>query len=162
MIIVLAGIHNVLRKQTQIRLDQELTGMDDLGLTELGKVFIDEPSDMKRWLRLSTAGPFDQGEFSNKGKDPFNSLAKRSFPVLAIVKKNTTVLEALIQYFDNASQDSRDSIPLLVIDDEADQASVDGNANTSNTIPQNKQVYQNFTEPVQAQSICWLHSNSFC
>ena len=141
MIIVLAGIHNVLRKQTQIRLDQELTGMDDLGLTELGKVFIDEPSDMKRWLRLSTAGPFDQGEFSNKGKDPFNSLAKRSFPVLAIVKKNTTVLEALIQYFDNASQDSRDSIPLLVIDDEADQASVDGNANTSNTDPTKTNKY---------------------
>jgi len=141
MVIVLAGIHNILRKQTQIRLDQELTGMDDLGLTELGKIFIEEPSDMKRWLRLSTAGPFDQGEFSNRGKDPFNSIANRNYPVIAIVKKNTTVLEALIQYFDNATLEARNNIPLLVIDDEADQASIDGNANTSNTDPTKTNQY---------------------
>lgn len=135
LIIILAGIHNVLRKQTQIRLDQELTGMDDLDLAASGKTFIEEPSDIKRWIRLTNAGPFDEGEFNYASKDPFNSLAKRKNPIIAVIKKNVTVLDSIITYFANSKDDAKDSMPLLLIDDEADQASVDGNANSKFTDP---------------------------
>ena len=135
LIIILAGIHNVLRKQTQVRLDQELTGMDDLNLAKSGKIFIEEPSDIKRWIRLTNAGPFDEGEFNYASKDPFNSLAKRKNPIIAVIKKNVTVLDSVITYIEESDDKAKESIPLLLIDDEADQASVDGNANSKNTDP---------------------------
>ena len=42
---------------------------------------------------------------------------------------------SVITYFANSKDDAKDSMPLLLIDDEADQASVDGNANSKFTDP---------------------------
>ncbi|MCX2743663.1 Z1 domain-containing protein [Mangrovivirga sp. M17] len=137
-IVVLSGIHSVLRRQTQIRLDKELTGMNDL---QLNQEFIDEPSDIKRWNRITTArlrkrhsrsGQIrvkDLGEFDTVNADPFDSLCNRSSPTIAIIKKNVKVLDRLIDYISQSGESSRSNMPLLVIDDEADQASIDGNAN---------------------------------
>jgi hypothetical protein len=144
LIIVLSGIHSVLRRQTQIRLDKELTGMNDLHINE---AFIQEPSDVKRWNRITTAhvkrrhsrdGQLkirDLGEFDIVNVDPFNSLCNRSTPTLAIIKKNVRVLDRLIEYIRNSDSESRSNIPVLIIDDEADQASVDTNANNPDADP---------------------------
>lgn len=143
-IVVLSGIHSILRRQTQIRLDKELTGMNDLSLDES---FIDEPSDIKRWNRITTGrlrkrtsrnGQTiinDLGEFDIINVDPFDSLCNRSTPTLAIIKKNVKVLERLIDYIRQSSEDNRSRMPLLIIDDEADQASVNGNANDPDSDP---------------------------
>lgn len=142
--IVLSGIHSVLRRQTQIRLDKELTGMNDLGIDE---PFIEEPSDVKRWNRLTTArlkttqsesGQSrikDLGEFETINVDPFGSLCNRATPTIAIIKKNVKVLDKLIEYIASSDESSRANMPVLVIDDEADQASVDGNANDPDSDP---------------------------
>jgi hypothetical protein len=121
LIIVLAGIHNALRRQTQIRLDKELTGMDDIGS---GERYIDQPGDARRWYRLTTADK----DFSPSHYDPFGSVGKLERPSLVVVKKRVAVLDKLIRYLSKASVELRASVPLLVIDDEADQASVDNNA----------------------------------
>lgn len=144
LIIVLSGIHSVLRRQTQIRLDKELTGMNDLPINE---PFIAEPSDIKRWNRITTArvrtrrsrdGQLrisDLGEFDTVNVDPFNSLCNRVTPTIAVIKKNVKVLDKLIEYISNSDMLSRANMPVLIIDDEADQASVDGNANDPDSDP---------------------------
>ena len=143
-IVVLSGIHSVLRRQTQIRLDKELTGMNDLNLDQN---FISEPSDAKRWNRITTSrlrrttsrnGQInlkDLGEFDTVNVDPFDSYCRRSSPTIAIVKKNVSVLNKLLEYISQSSLESRKQMPLLIIDDEADQASVDGNANDPDSDP---------------------------
>jgi hypothetical protein len=52
-----------------------------------------------------------------------------------VIKKNGRVLNRLIEYISQSSQESRENMPLLIIDDEADQASVDGNSNDPDSDP---------------------------
>lgn len=127
-IIVLAGIHNVLRRQTQVRLDKELTGVRDV---EGPGVYIDQPGAAKAWNRLTTA----ENDFSTNNLGLFSNYCERETPSLAIVKKNVRVLERLINYVGQASEEDRNNMPILIIDDEADQASVDGNANDPDSDP---------------------------
>jgi len=125
-IVVLAGIHNILRLQTQIRLDKELTGINDRKLDEK---FISTPSDIKQWNRLTSATieDKDKGEFRRGSSTlPFSNYCEKSNPTLAVIKKNCRVLDRLIDYVKEAGSDSLEKMPLLIIDDEADQASVDG------------------------------------
>jgi hypothetical protein len=144
LIIVLSGIHSILRRQTQIRLDKELTGMNDL---QLNDSFIPEPSDIKRWNRLTTSrlgkiksrdGQIvvkDLGEFDIVNIDPFDSICKRSTPTLAVIKKNVSVLDKLLGYLQQSTEENRAKLPILMIDDEADQASIDTNANDPESDP---------------------------
>lgn len=127
-IIVLAGIHNVLRRQTQVRLDKELTGVRDV---QGPGVYIEQPGAAKAWNRLTTA----DNDFSTDNLGLFSNYCERETPSLAIVKKNVRVLERLISYVEQASEEDRANMPILVIDDEADQASVDGNANDPDSNP---------------------------
>ena len=127
-IIVLAGIHNVLRRQTQVRLDKELTGVRDV---EGPGVYIAQPGAAKAWSRLTTA----DNDFSTHNLGLFSNYCERETPSLAIVKKNVRVLERLIHYVSQASEEDRAKMPVLIIDDEADQASVDGNANDPDSDP---------------------------
>ena len=93
LIIILAGIHNVLRKQTQVRLDQELTGMDDLNLAKSGKIFIEEPSDIKDGLGLLMQVHLMK-EFIMPQKTHLTHWQKKN-PIIAVIKKNVTVLVQL-------------------------------------------------------------------
>lgn len=130
--VVLSGIHKILRRQTQIRLDKELTGMNDRDIDE---IFISEPSDIKQWHRLSTARLENDGEFSPMNLDPFSAFCRRSTPTIAIIKKNWRVMDRLIDYISQSDETSRSQMPLLIVDDEADQASIDTNANIPDTEP---------------------------
>ncbi len=144
LILVLSGIHSILRRQTQIRLDKELTGMNDLNINES---FIPEPPDIKRWNRLTTARLkkrktklneikiSDTGEFDLRNLDPFNSICNRVTPTVAIIKKNVSVLNKLIEYLSHSNEENRAKVSLLIIDDEADQASIDGKANDPDSDP---------------------------
>jgi hypothetical protein len=143
-VVVLSGVHSVLRRQTQIRLDKELTGMNDLNIDE---PFISEPSEPKLWNRITTANVrrtrsrsgqvrySDLGEFDTRNFEPFHSLCNRSTPTLAVIKKNVKVLDKLIEYIITSNKTDRAKMPVLIIDDEADQASVDGKANVPDSNP---------------------------
>ena len=137
-IIVLAGIHDELRQQTQIRIDRELTGHNNL---ELEGPFVEwnNLEAPRRWENLTSAGWLDAnetGEFSGRGINRFNDVfANTQHPVLAIIKKNVKIMDKLIRWVNAASPTVRANVPLLVIDDEADQASVDGNATKIDSDP---------------------------
>ncbi|AEV32441.1 Z1 domain-containing protein [Owenweeksia hongkongensis DSM 17368] len=127
-IVVLAGIHNVLRRQTQVRLDQELTGIRDV---ESEGAYIAQPGAAKAWNRLTSA----DSDFFQGTHGLFSGYCERVTPTLAVVKKNVRVLERLIEYVSEANSEARANMPILIIDDEADQASVDGNANDPDADP---------------------------
>jgi hypothetical protein len=131
LIIVLAGLHNNLRSQTQHRLDEDFLGFDtkhdrawrqdennrigvgvlDRNNTAISITTID--SDFKKLLTDSAGGvSFDV-----------------SNPILLVVKKNSTVLKRLNTWLLSQAEDVNGekkitNKSLLIIDDEADNASV--------------------------------------
>lgn len=116
LIIVLSGIDKGLRKQTNVRLKRELVGYPD---NRPGAVQM--PPMGRQWhefTRDDLEGDFHPG-FAN------HAALQGSQPVLLVVKKNGPVLRRLLRWLDEAPAEVRRTLPLLVIDDEADQASVD-------------------------------------
>lgn len=152
-IIVLTGMHEALRRQTQRRLDMEVIGVPNIlqSLTELEAQgtpkgdYLHDPA----WLR---------GDFSDLGNRPpspeiirltsldedFNqhlahALMFKSNSMhghlwdpenlfgiparIAVVKKNKDVLEHLLKAM-KANSTSMAEVPALIIDDESDQASI--------------------------------------
>lgn len=105
VVVVLSGIHNGLRRQTQQRLDQQLKETQPARVITL----TDETKDFHIPAILPTAAisPND-GKF-----------------VLVVAKKNAAVLRRLIRWLDNArGAQALQQARCLVVDDEADQASV--------------------------------------
>lgn len=134
IIIVLAGLHNNLRSQTQMRLDEGFLGFETgptPGATRLiGVGKIDgTPSIRPHYAtNRSNGGDFNAAFVRNLGVAP----EKR--PWLFVVKKNKSVLTRLLTWFRDHVANSQDQetgrklithLPVLVIDDESDQASVD-------------------------------------
>lgn len=134
IIIVLAGLHNNLRSQTQMRLDEGFLGYATAPIvsdtTTIGVGHIDpDPSIRPNYVTNRT----NNGDFSNAvAKNLGISPEKR--PWLFVVKKNKTVLTRLLAWIRNHVADTTDpatgrrivtKLPLLLVDDEADHASVD-------------------------------------
>ncbi len=135
IVIVLAGLHNNLRSQTQMRLDEgflgyETTPRPDEDLTRIGVGTVDgDPSIQPNFATNRTnSGDFTTRVAQNLGISP------EQRPWLFVVKKNKTVLSRLLRWIRNHVADLHDpetgrrvvtKLPLLMIDDEADHASVD-------------------------------------
>ncbi len=112
LFIVLSGIHNQLRQQTQRRLNAELVGGEPGGLPFPAE-------ERQRWVTFTTTeldGDFLPGNVNTA------SLSGGQ-PHLIVAKKNVRVLNRLNQWLANLSPAVRRTLPVLVIDDEADQAS---------------------------------------
>lgn len=116
LVIVLSGIDNGLRRQTQIRLNKELTGYPDNSSNA-----VPLPPMGHQWHQFTTEDA--NGDF-RPGNANYGAL-QGTQPVLLVVKKNGSVLRRLHGWLDSAPEDVRRTLPVLVIDDEADQASVD-------------------------------------
>ncbi|MET1172935.1 Z1 domain-containing protein [Paenibacillus amylolyticus] len=121
LVIVLTGMHNTLRYQTQVRLDKELVGKLN-GIS----VGVGIPTSEKEWYTLTKADP-RQGDFEpgNTG----TAILSYSKPILIVTKKNGAVLRRLIEWLSETQEQTRKNIPCLIIDDEADQASVNTGGN---------------------------------
>ncbi len=134
IIIVLAGLHNNLRSQTQMRLDEGFLGYATLAnvdeLPRIGVGLIDKDPDIRPncATNRSDKGDFDKATARKLGVKP------EERPWLFVVKKNKTVLERLIYWVENHAWDYQDAetgkrmvtkLPLLIIDDESDHGSVD-------------------------------------
>lgn len=133
IIIVLAGMHNNLRSQTQMRLEEGFLGYETtvdrdpgmpIGVAEFGE-------DLKTNSATTRA---ENGDFSKAIAKHFHGISPEERPWLFVVKKKNTVLTALLHWIQTRVADATDSadgrklvtkLPLLMIDDEADNASVD-------------------------------------
>ena len=144
IIIVLAGMQENLRKQTQERLDAEFSG-------RRSEYYLDPT--VKQTIKNKAVGVGrHSARGTKKGVASFTSVTKdfdsgvlRSCnlsiervndPVLLVVKKNKRILDNLISWLNTnntADAGGKIDLPLLLIDDEADNASV--NTRDSNDDP---------------------------
>lgn len=136
-IVVLAGSHNSLRSQTQLRLDAGFLGFDtqrrQLTDTEDDAAFTAAALGVGRLLgapRLDVASltsSHDKGDF---GINKANSLGilVGNYPVLLVVKKHCKILDNLSEWvlstLGTGEPKAVRDVGLLLIDDEADNASV--------------------------------------
>lgn len=130
LVIVIAGIHNNLRNQTQSRLDEGFIGRDTARLASV---------DKGRKQKIIGVGNFDQRHFpvslTNSIKD-FNKatattntsqISSYNVPVILVIKKNSSTLKNLAEWLREHSVSSGSEMveqPMLLIDDEADNASI--------------------------------------
>lgn len=138
-IIVIAGIHNNLRKQTQERIDEG---------------FIGRSSDPENRVPIGVGlnGKFPHPATLTNINEDFNknTAAKSGWkindfskPIILVIKKNVRTLEALHKWLKelNAQGDGRISdVPMLVIDDEADNASINTNKEDVNPTRTNAMI----------------------
>lgn len=125
-IVVIAGIHNNLRRQTQQRIDEAFIGRSS------------DPEDRRNIGVGLTPGYLHPATLTNiNGDFNKNTAAKSGWkindfskPIILIIKKNVTTLTALHKWLKalNAGGGDRISdVPMLLIDDEADNASINTN-----------------------------------
>lgn len=125
-IIVIAGIHNNLRKQTQERIDEGFVGRSsDPGAREIIGV------------GLTTSNYPHPATLTNIHKDFNKQTAAQSgwrindfsIPIVLVIKKNVSILTSLHQWLKelNTNSGGKISPPVLMIDDEADNASINTN-----------------------------------
>lgn len=138
-IIVSAGIHNNLRKQTQERIDEAFIGRSS------------DPEDRRNiGVGLEQAYPHP-ATLTNINEDfNKNTAAKSGWkindfskPIILLIKKNVTTLTALHKWLKalNAQGDGRISdVPMLLIDDEADNASINTNKDDINPTRTNAMI----------------------
>nr|HID58985.1 endonuclease [Desulfobacterales bacterium] len=135
LFIVLAGVHNSLRSQTQSRLNDEFLGYD---LDKVQKL-----TGMEKRIGVRTLYP-DHGTVytltSSNERGDFNKvIASQSGifpstdgpPIILVIKKNVSILRNLINWVpsiigatDYTGRRYIPDIPVLVIDDESDYASI--------------------------------------
>lgn len=134
IIIILAGMHNNLRAQTQIRLDEGFLGFKSTGVADHLEIVGVGEIDGDQAIRPNFAtNRAENGDFNTRVAKHLG-ITPEQRPWLFVVKKNKTVLKRLHEWIENHVANSQDSdtgrkivtnLPLLVIDDEADNASVD-------------------------------------
>lgn len=133
IIIVLAGLHNNLRSQTQIRLEEGFLGYETSAKNDVVRYIGVGENGRDSEIRPNCAtNRSDNGDFNTKVAKHL-AISPEQRPWLFVVKKNKTVLDRLLKWIRNHVADSKDpdgrplvsGFPLLLIDDEADHASVD-------------------------------------
>lgn len=124
VIIVMAGIHNVLRNQTQARLEEGFTGYDIANRQLVG---VGKKSDKRRPISCTSRIK----DFTKQQADALFTLQTEHFdgPMLFVVKKNVSALRQVYEWLTN-NANMKDQ--LLLIDDEADNASINVNYKADN------------------------------
>lgn len=134
IIVVLAGMDNNLRSQTQLRVDAGLLGFDTQRrmLAQNGSGLAQDALGAGRLVGYpslpiaSLTTSLESGDFKRTAANV--GIRPDLGPIVAVVKKNVTVLRNLREWLESVcprSSDGRiESYPMLMIDDEADSASV--------------------------------------
>lgn len=135
-VIVLGGMTDTLRMQTQFRLDKELIGINSAAIPNLETIkWLKGEQKFDPLTRLPDKRvKNDNGDFSAPVKNFSDHFKNTENVTIAIVKKLArngpeqfqSILGNLINWIQRAyDSDIIKSVPLLIIDDEADQASID-------------------------------------
>ena len=130
LIIVIAGIHNNLRNQTQARIDEGFIGRDTGKSREAKKggakhiigVGHFDPNNTPVSL-TNTLRDFNKATASTNTSE----IDSYKVPVVLVIKKNHRTLANLLDWLkDNSARGDQEMIdqPMLLIDDEADNASI--------------------------------------
>ncbi|MCW3476749.1 Z1 domain-containing protein [Limobrevibacterium gyesilva] len=145
MIILLTGTLENVRRQTQERLDEAFIGFDSRNW------LVVKQSRQKRHVGVGLIDKSRDGVVFTSRDSDFRSAAVTALnislsainePVLVVAKKNKGVLERLASWLraHNQDQSGRIDLPLLMIDDEADNASINTKQNPGETTAINRAI----------------------
>ncbi|EGF89479.1 Z1 domain protein [Asticcacaulis biprosthecium C19] len=138
-IVIVAGIHNNLRKQTQERVDEGFVGRTS------------DPAD-KRLIGVGLYPGHPQpvtlttilDDFKKGSRTTGSGLKDWSKPVVVVIKKNVSTLKQIMAWLKDfnlsAGQKQIADAPMLFIDDEADNASVNTNKDDVDPTQTNKLI----------------------
>ncbi|WP_179339212.1 Z1 domain-containing protein [Winogradskyella ludwigii] len=128
-IVVLAGMHNNLRQQTQFRIDQGVNGKQKINGEEtavgVGTLMNRFDNQTQSLTTADVKGDFNSAAANMNGIN-FNLEA----PLIAVIKKNVHPLKNMNKWLENVigiNMESQSNKAVLIIDDEADQASINNN-----------------------------------
>ena len=122
VIILLAGITNSLRTQTQERLDETF-----IGKISVANAAAQQSLPIQRFAterRIPAVGTTRDSDFKAGMDGIYFGLTGHKEPMIFVTKKNKSVLERLEAWIDDQEQTGGFELPLLLIDDEADNASI--------------------------------------
>ena len=128
-IIVIAGIHNLLRSQTQQRIDEGFVGRhsESTQPTGVGIIDLKQTPEFPHPATLTTVNDDFNKKTARQSGWKLNDLSK---PIILVIKKNVSVMESLYRWLKDMNAQGGDRIetaPILLIDDEADHASINTN-----------------------------------
>ena len=132
-IIVLAGMHDNLRSQTQLRIDEGFLGFDTQHLraldTNKAKMGVGNIKDV---IAHSLTSSEQKGDFSKGVANSLGINFRTNEPIIAVVKKNSSILKRLHDWLSSNADPTSEgkkirTKSLLLIDDEADNASINTN-----------------------------------
>lgn len=132
LIIILAGLHNNLRSQTQLRIDEGFLGFDTQHTRAFNQnnIRIGVGRIARSSVAHSLTSSLDNGDFTQGAANSSGFNFDTNEPIIAVVKKNPHVLRRLYQWLSAQAVQESESIrkirnkSLLLIDDEADNASI--------------------------------------
>ncbi|MDE0694754.1 MAG: Z1 domain-containing protein [Boseongicola sp.] len=138
VVILLAGITNSLRAQTQERLDE----------TFIGKVSVFSPATQEELPitsfgtgRFPAYGTSRDNDFSKNAASTYGvTLSALKEPIIFVTKKNKSTLERLRDWLKDQNRGAVITEPLLLIDDEADNASINTSANPDRVTAINRAI----------------------
>lgn len=134
LIVVMAGVHEALRRQTQIRVDESVTGFDTRsgpGRAQITTFGVGIGSTLERKVNILTSAAHD---FNRKRAEALG-VQVGGDPVILVVKKNKRIMENLQNWILDVGGKLKPGeaeggerwipgCPALIIDDEADNASI--------------------------------------
>lgn len=139
-IVVLTGIQEDLRIQTQQRIEEGFTGISSEATSGRDSAIgVGMYGLQRRPLCLTTRAD----DFKSSASDLGVSLQSLSEPLVLVMKKNSKTLSNLIKWLEIRNQQAGariSSVPMLLIDDEADNASVNVSKNEDSPSAINKNI----------------------
>lgn len=140
LVVVLAGLHNSLRSQTQLRIDEGFLGFDTrlslLAEQENQRIGAGKMPSAPFLIAHSLTSSTEGGDFKRAIAHGTKIIPGGNDPVILVVKKRVSILRNLIDWVLSVRGVSDPSVPggriirdvpVLVIDDEADNASANTN-----------------------------------
>jgi len=121
VIVVLGGMLNSLRNQTQSRIDSDFLGFCTKDKKEIG---VAKFGNARRPVSMTTSVQDFKATTANRVQIDLNALTE---PVVFVLKKNVTTLRNLRDWLAASNKRGLSNYPLLLIDDEADQAGINVN-----------------------------------
>ena len=153
LIVVLAGLHDSLRSQTQIRIDEGFLGFDSQrrslehgqnNLIGAGLEYLDPAAEPAKAGSITTSS--EDGDFSRQVADQSNFQIQT--PIVLVIKKHTSILANFTRWITNVHGTKISGteslivkdLPILVIDDEADNASANTNKDDNSPTRTNLEI----------------------
>jgi hypothetical protein len=135
LIVILAGIHNNLRSQTQLRIDEGVVGFDTRKSQQLGAgnhwIGVGR-NEGERYTIYPLTTSAENGDIGGPVAHYMNFPIGREAPTILVIKKNSSPLKRVHDWVmavagshqAGAAKAKIRDVPFLLIDDEADNASI--------------------------------------